>query len=82
MKQILLGLLFMGIGGALMYYSYPLMEMFGRSVWAERNVGGTRNLILLIGFLLMLVGGLIMFGIVPMGAPADEIPSGLGTNAV
>jgi hypothetical protein len=38
MKQILLGLLFMGIGGALMYRSYPIMEMFGRSAWAEKNL--------------------------------------------
>ncbi|MDR2189726.1 MAG: hypothetical protein LBP53_00570 [Candidatus Peribacteria bacterium] len=79
MKQLLLGLLFMGIGGALMYYSYPLMEMFGRNAWAERNLGGTRNLILLVGFLLMLVGGLVMFGIVSLTSTGD-IPSGLGTD--
>jgi hypothetical protein len=74
MKQFLLGLLFVGVGGALMYWSYPIMEMFGKNAWAERNVGGTRNLIFLIGCFFVIVGGLVMFGVVRVTNPANEIP--------
>jgi hypothetical protein len=76
MKQILLGLLFMGIGGALMYRSYPITEMFGRNAWAERNVGGTRNLIFLIGSIFIIIGGLVLFGIVRVTNPTNELPEG------
>jgi hypothetical protein len=75
MKQILLGLLFMGIGGALMYWSYPIKEMFGESAWAERHIGGTRNMILLMGFGFVIVGGLVMFGVVHVANPAEELPA-------
>jgi hypothetical protein len=74
MKQVLLGLLFMGMGGALMYWSYPITEMFGKNAWAEKNVGGTRNLVMLVGFVFIIVGGLMMFGIVKSTNPADDIP--------
>jgi hypothetical protein len=74
MKQLFLGLLFIGIGGALMYRSYPIMEMFGKNDRAERNLGGTRNLIYLIGFGFMIVGGLVMFGIVRVSNPTAELP--------
>ena len=64
----------MAVGGALMYWSYPIMEMFGRNAWAERNVGGTRNLIFLIGFAFIIVGGLVIFGITRVANPANDLP--------
>jgi hypothetical protein len=77
MKAFLLGLVFMGVGGAMMYYSYPLKEMFGQNAWAERNLGGTRNLFLMIGFVLIIVGGLMMFGIVQVANPTESLPEGI-----
>ena len=79
MKQILLGLLFMVMGGAVMYYSYSIMEMFGRNAWAERNLGWTRNAIVFLWFLFVLVGGLILFGVVGVGNPTETIPDWFGS---
>ena len=74
MKQFFLGLLFIGIGGALMYWSYPIMEMFGKNEWAEKHLGGTRNLIYLVGFLFIIIGGLTIFGVVRVSSPTDGLP--------
>jgi hypothetical protein len=78
MKQIFLGLLVMGMWGALMYFSYQLVEMFGRNARAERNLGGTRNGIVILGFVIMLVGWLILFGIIPAWSPMDSTPEWFG----
>ncbi|MDD2536966.1 MAG: hypothetical protein PHU61_00515 [Candidatus Absconditabacteria bacterium] len=77
MKQVVLGLLIMALGSALMYFSYPLMEMFGRIPWAEKNLGGTRNAFLFGGFLFVVIGGLILFGVIPTTSPMDTVPTGI-----
>ena len=66
MKNFLVGLLIMWAGAALMIWAYPLVEFFGRSDWAEKNLWGTRNMFVLIGFVLIIVGGLVAFGVVQM----------------
>ncbi len=70
--RILLGLVFMAIGIALMYFSYPIVEHLGRNTRAEEHLGGTRNLILFIGFGLIIVGGLFMFGMIQIGATDQD----------
>lgn len=56
------------------YYSYWLVEQFGRNARAERNFGSTRNLILLLGFVVMVIGVMTMFGVISFSNPADQVP--------
>ncbi|HPC34066.1 MAG TPA: hypothetical protein PLP73_00235 [Candidatus Absconditabacterales bacterium] len=68
-KQIVLGLLFMAIGALLIYYSAQLVDLLGRIPRAEKNLGGTRNAIILFGFAIIVLGVLYMFGVLNMGSP-------------
>ena len=43
---------------------------------AERNLGGTRIMIILIGFLIVIVGVIMMFGMFKTLNPIDNIGSG------
>lgn len=63
-QQIIVGLMVSGIGFALIFYAGTLIEMFGRIPWAESNLGGTRQAYILSGFLVMVFGFLILFGVV------------------
>ncbi|HKL44127.1 MAG TPA: hypothetical protein VJ892_02525 [Candidatus Absconditabacterales bacterium] len=70
-KQIVLGLLFIGAGVAMTYYSAQIVEMMGRNDRAEKNLGGTRNAIVLFGFGLIVLGTLFMFGVLEMSSPTE-----------
>ena len=74
--NIVLGLLLSGLGLALCYYATQLVGIFGRNARAERNLGGTRIMIILIGFLVVIVGVTMMFGIFKTSNPIDNIGSG------
>lgn len=53
-----------------MYFSDILVK-FWRIQWAENNMGGTRAFYVLLGFIVVIVGLLIMFGVVELtGDPA------------
>ena len=47
---------------------------------AERNLGGTRIVIILIGFLVVIVGVTMMFGMFKTSNPIDNIGSGFVAN--
>ncbi|MCK9466757.1 MAG: hypothetical protein M0P94_00335 [Candidatus Absconditabacterales bacterium] len=68
-QQIVLGGLFMLIGAVLIYYSAQLVNILGRIARAEKNLGGTRNAIVLFGFAIIVLGVLYMFGVLNMGSP-------------
>ncbi|MBF0931917.1 MAG: hypothetical protein HXJ92_00720 [candidate division SR1 bacterium] len=70
--RILLGILLCGVGGLFCYYSYDIVKFFGRNAWAEIHLGGTRNLVLLLGFVIMILGVLTMFGVF-VGSPTEQI---------
>ncbi len=71
--RILLGLVLMAGGVAAIYFANPMVEHLWRNARAEEHVGGTKNLIILIGFGLIVVGGLFMLGVVNIGVPANEL---------
>jgi uncharacterized membrane protein HdeD (DUF308 family) len=58
-----------------MYFSASFVETFGRIDWAEQHVGGTRNAYLLVGVILIMLGVLILFGVVPLSVPAQSLPT-------
>ncbi len=70
-KQIVLGLLFMWAWVAMIYYSSQLVSLMGRNSWAEKNLGWTRNAIVLFGFWLIVLGTLFMFWVLEMSSPTD-----------
>ena len=47
---------------------------------AERNLGGTRIMIILIGFLVVVVGVTMMFGMFKASNPIDNVGSGFVAN--
>jgi hypothetical protein len=62
------------LGGAIIFYSQGVAEMFGRMDWFERNLWSTRNWYILIGFAIIVVGFLIMFGMIPLSQPQVTAP--------
>ncbi|PZM87310.1 MAG: hypothetical protein DLD55_02100 [candidate division SR1 bacterium] len=79
--RILGGLFIAVCGGVVCYYSYQIVAMFGRNARAERNLGGTRNAIVLFGVFLVVLGFLVMFGVFSLSNPADQIPTGFGAES-
>ncbi len=75
-KQIVLWLTIMVVGWAMVYYSNKLVEWFWRSAWADEHLWWTRQAIVLFWFLIVVVGGLILFWIVSLSNPANSIPGG------
>ena len=64
-----------GAGAVMCCYSYQLVATFGRNTRAERNLGGTRILIILIGFFVVVFGVFVMFGMYKASNPVDSIGS-------
>ncbi len=62
MADIIIGLLVVGLWGVVIYFSANLTQVFGRNAWAERNLGWTRNAIILFWFVMMIFGVMMMFG--------------------
>jgi uncharacterized membrane protein len=58
-------LLVLGVGFSSMYFS-DVMVKFWRMQRAENNLGGTRAFYVLLGFIIVIVGLLIMFGVVDL----------------
>ncbi|MFZ2151019.1 MAG: hypothetical protein WAZ12_02980 [Candidatus Absconditicoccaceae bacterium] len=73
LKQIILGLLVAFGGACLIYYSAQLVDMIGRNAWAEKNLGGTRNALILSGFAIMVIGFSILFGMISLSGSATDI---------
>ena len=66
--NIILGLLLCGVGLSLCYYATQLVGIFGRNARAERNLGGTRIMIILFGVF-------VAFGMYKASNPVDSVGS-------
>ncbi|AHB41783.1 hypothetical protein P148_SR1C00001G1002 [candidate division SR1 bacterium RAAC1_SR1_1] len=76
LKQIFVGLFVAGLGGVLMYFSQAVTDLFGRIEWFERHMSSTRNGYVIFGFLIIIVGFLILFGVLPISqAVTETVPS-------
>ena len=73
--NIILCLLLCGVGLSLCYYTTQLVGVFGRNARAERNLGGTRIMIILIGFFVVVFGVFVMFGMYKASNPVDSVGS-------
>ena len=51
------------VGGVIMYFANAIADIFGSSSWAIKYFGGTRNAALTVGFVVMVIGFLVTFGI-------------------
>jgi hypothetical protein len=61
--RILIFILGMGLGFLCLYKNLAIVNIIGKSAWAEAKVpGGTFGAIKLFGLFLMLVGVIILFG--------------------
>ena len=78
--RIIWGLLLAGAGAVMCYYSYQLVAIFGRNARAERNLGGTRNAVVLAGVWLVILGILMVFGVFSLSNPADQVSWGFGNG--
>lgn len=72
LKQIFVGLFVAALGGLLMYFSQGVTELFWRVEWFERHMNSTRNGYVIIGFGIIVIGFLILFGVLPISQPATE----------
>jgi len=79
-KQILMWLVFAWLWWAIIFYSAALAEMFGRVGWFEKNLWWTRNGYVMVGFGVVVIGFLILFGVIPTSAPTQNLWT-LGTGA-
>ncbi len=64
LKRFLLLVLFFGAGIFIVYYREKIVRVFGKNSVAEKylGAGGTYNMWVLIGMIVMLVGLLILLG--------------------
>ena len=74
--RILWGLAVCAIGAACCYYSYGLVEAFWRNDWMERNLGWTRNGVVIFWFCMVVIWILMMFGVFSVTDPASQLPQG------
>ena len=72
-KQIIIWLAVAGIGWSIIYFSSYLAEMFWRIEWFEKNLWGTRSGFVLFGFLIMTIGFLVLFGVIPTSSPTENL---------
>ncbi|MBS8121452.1 hypothetical protein [Candidatus Vampirococcus lugosii] len=61
--NIIAGVFVLLLGMSLVYFSSNLSKILGNSDWANRYFGGTRQAIILFGFVVMIFGFMIMFGL-------------------
>jgi len=80
MQSFFLGVIIVGIGFAIVYYSSYFIEWFGTSEWMENHLGSTRVGYILFGFLVMFVGFLLMFGLLNTGSTADVVELNLSAG--
>ena len=74
-KQIIFGLAIVLLWSSLMYFSSSLASMFGNIAWLEKNLWGTRNGLVIFGFGITIIWLLILFGVIPVSTPADQLPA-------
>ncbi len=60
--RVIGGLLVAGIGVAMIFYSSSLTKMFGRRARAENNLWGTMQGIIILGFIIIVIGIMMIFG--------------------
>jgi len=72
--QIIVGVLVACAWGVVIYFSQNLVDIFGRIVWAENHLSGTRNAYIFWGFGIIIVGFLILFGVIPLTSPMETVP--------
>ena len=69
--RFILWLLIVALGWGMIFYSANLVEIFGRSNWADAHLWWTREMWVLIWFAIVVVGGLVMLGLVSFADPTD-----------
>ena len=72
-KQLILGLIIAALGGSIMYFSSYIADIFGNIAWLEKNLWGTRNGLIIFGFGIMIIGFLILFGVIPVAPPTENL---------
>jgi len=70
-QQFFLWLLVSGVWWVIVFFSQQITSAFGRLAWAEANLWSTRNMYILGGFVLIIVGFLFIFGVIPVVSPVD-----------
>jgi hypothetical protein len=73
MWHFLAGLLIAAVWGAIIYFSPRATEFFGRIQRAEEHLWGTRNAFVLLGFIVIVLWVLFMFGIVQSWSKITQI---------
>ena len=57
----------------MVFYSAILSDAFGRVAWFEKNLGSTKGGYVILGFGIMIIGFLILFGIIPTSSPTQNL---------
>ena len=69
--RIVLWLVIMVLGGAMIYFSANLVEMFWRSSWAEDKFWWTRQMWVVFWIGIFIIGGLVMMWVVNFSDPTS-----------
>jgi hypothetical protein len=69
--QIVIWIIFIGLGLAAVYYSGPISQVIGRSARADAHLWGTRNAVILFGFIVMIIWVLFACGVFKSASPMD-----------
>ena len=72
-RQIIIGLFIAWMGWAIVYFSGYLADIFGNIAWFDKNLWGTRSGFVIFGFIIMIIGFLILFGVIPTSNPTENL---------
>ncbi len=75
LKQIIVWIIVSWLGGVISYFSQNLVDILWRSKWAEKYVWSTRSMYVLIGFFMIVIWFLIIFGVIPLSSPIESATS-------
>jgi len=70
-KQILIGIFVAGMWGLLIFFSQWLVTLMWPMPRAEAHMWSTRSLYILIGFTMIVLGFLMLFGVIPITSSID-----------
>jgi len=63
MQNFIFGLVLVGGGSLILVYHQQLYKLFGWNAWFEKNMGDSRQMYVLFGVFLIIIGVLVWFGI-------------------
>ena len=72
-SNIIFGIIFLAVGFVFIWKQKKIVDIVGRIDFAERKLGGTYNMMVLIGVLCIVMGFVFLAGCIEPQAPGSDL---------